>query len=99
MLLPIVLDIANKDESRIYFSIGTANLPDYWDASTRAIVLMEDQRAIHFEACHQLDEPSGSMVSALVSTQTKAGQVLEDPDYCERVTEAYQIIQNLMIGR
>ncbi len=98
VLLPLVLDLTNKDESRIFFSVGSANLPDYWDASTRATVLMDDQHAIHVEACHQLHD-SGNMVSALVSTRTRAGQVLEDPDYTSRVVEAYMIIQNLKIGQ
>jgi hypothetical protein len=94
-LLPVALSIASNDESRIYHSIGTTNLPQYWQPTSRIVVLQEDGMAVNLEACHELNLATGRMMTAVVLTNSKAGQVNEDPTYTDLVFEAYQIVSSI----
>lgn len=96
-LLPVALSLANNDESRIFHSIGTTNLPDFWEPTSRITVLQDGGMAINLEACHDVNLETGRMLIGLVMTESKAGLVNEDPTYPDFVFEAYQIISSIHI--
>lgn len=94
-LLAPALELAQQDESRIHFTVGTANLPSGWDTAARAIILMEEGRAVHLEAFHDCHLSTGHFVNVIVMTRSEAGRLNQDPAYLEKIIEAYEMIQRI----
>lgn len=93
VLLPAALELANKDESKIFMTAGQVVVPSGWYPSSRAIVLIGENRAIQLEACHDCNLPTGHFVSVIIMTKSEAGQVNQDPAFTDKLLEAYGIIQ------
>ncbi len=100
-LLPIALAMAGKDESKIVLSVGTVALPEFVGTSSRATVLLEDNRTANLEACNFLvrDEQQSSVALGVVITESVRGQVRQDPEYIQRIAEAYAIIQAIEVAQ
>lgn len=95
IVLPVVQELADGDESRIHLTAGAAITPSGWYASSRATVLLAPDRAIHIESCHDSHLPTGHFVTALVMTRSQAGQINQDPAFTQKILEAYEIIQSI----
>jgi hypothetical protein len=94
-ILPVALNVAGKDESRIFISVGHANLPLFSDTTSRASILLENGSALNVEACHLVvphDDESSLMV-AVLSTMSVGSQELNSQNYADLIREAYAIIQ------
>jgi hypothetical protein len=93
VLLSPALELANNDESKIFMTAGQVVVPSGWYPSSRATVLMGENRAIHLEACHDCNLPTGHFVSVIIMTKSEAGQVNQDPAFTDKLLEAYGVIQ------
>ncbi|MEZ6118885.1 MAG: hypothetical protein R3C28_20270 [Pirellulaceae bacterium] len=95
MLLPMVNELTGGDDSRCHFTVGQATLPGFWDVTSRATVALNETTFAHVEACHQLSESTNSWMGAILETRSVAGQIQDNPEYANWITEAYAIIQNV----
>lgn len=94
-VLSPALDIANNDESRIFLSTGTAATPAGWGTSSRATVLLEGGAAIHLEGFHEVNPQRGLMLTAIVRTESRAGDVDQRPEHAAQIKEAYEIVRRI----
>ena len=100
-ILPMTLEIANQDASKISMCIGAVALPEFVGTSSRATVLLNDTDVINLEVCNFL-VPNGDdsqLLLAVVITNSKRGEVNQSPEYTATVAEASAIIQTIEINK